>query len=176
MTASGAKETFRKITADYFNGYTVIFANQSRIVKPEIPLVTILPGNVHRPLTPNQIISEGIQIGHYLSRISFTVDLFTNGTPVEDEDCDTVAYENTAMDEMLAFANYLNSPSGLDVSDRYDVTFLIESDAQDLTGAVNDNNYEYRARLEVLFYFTQDTGTGVGDMGYFDETTVSEET
>ena len=76
-------------------------------------------------------------------------------------------YSNTAMDEILAFADYLNSPKCVAWCNEHDVSILIETDAQDLTGAVNDNNYEYRSRLEVLLSFTQETDTQNGDMGYF---------
>ena len=35
------------------------------------------------------------------------------------------------------------------------MSILIDGDVQDLTGVVNDTNYEYRARMSVLLYFTQ---------------------
>lgn len=176
MKASKAKELFRQLTESYFTGSTVIFANQSRIAKPQIPLVTILPGNVHRPQAANHVVnSDGVLIGYYLSRMTMTVDLFTNGEAIEDDSGNTAAYENTAMDEMLAFADFLNSPVCVSWCHENDVSILIESDAQDLTGIVNDNNYEYRARLEVMYSFTQETDTTIGDMGYFDTAAVEEE-
>lgn len=175
MKASGAKDLFRQLTEDFFKGYSVVFANQSRVAKPEIPLVTILPGNVKRPQAANHTVKRGVLVGYYESRLTFTVDLFTNGKPIEDDDGDVVAYENTAMDELLEFADYLNSPKCVAWCHERDVSILIETDAQDLTGAVNDNNYEYRARLEVLFSFTQETSAKFGDMGYFETAEVERE-
>ena len=110
MRVSQAKELFRSLTAQYFDGAEVTFTRQSRAAKPRIPLVTITPGNVKRPLAPVYKEIDGEVVGYYLSRISMQVDLFTNGLPVvDDETGQTVAYENTAMDDMLAFADFLNS-------------------------------------------------------------------
>ena len=158
MRVSQAKELFRQLTKSYFAGATVAFPRQSRAAKSKTPLVTITTGNVKRPLHPTYKMKDGVQVGSYLSRISMTVDLFTNGAPVvDDETGKTVAYENTAMDDMLAFADFLGSQYAIEWCNRNDVSILIEGDAQDLTGLVNDNNYEFRSRLIVMFYFTQYT-------------------
>lgn len=164
MRVSQAKELFRQLTKSYFAGATVTFARQSRAAKTGLPLVTITPGNVKRPLHPVYKVLDGIQVGNYLSRISMSVDLFTNGAPViDDETGETVAYENTAMDDMLSFADFLCSEYAIEWCSRNDVSILIEGDAQDLTGLVNDNNYEFRSRLNVMFYFMHRTvgGTAV---------------
>lgn len=156
MRVSQAKELFRSLTAQYFANAEVTFTRQSRAAKPQIPLVTITPGNVKRPLSPVYKEEDGVLIGHYLSRIGMTVDLFTHGLPVvDDETGRTVAYENTAMDDMLCFADFLNSQHTVEWCHEHDVSILIDGDAQDLTGLVNDNNYEFRSRLVVLFFFTQ---------------------
>ena len=167
MKAIEAKELFYEIAAEFFENYNVIFANQSRIAKPQIPLVVLSPGNIRRPQAENGVTEDGAIIGYYQSRMPIVVDLFTNGKPVKNDNDDIIAYSNTAIDEILAFADYLNSPKCISWSDTHDVSILIEKEAQDLTGAINDNNYEYRSRLEVLFYFTQETNQANGDMGYF---------
>lgn len=158
MRVSEAKELFRSLTKKYFaEGATVVFANQSRKAKPNIPLVTIKPGNVKRPLAPNYTNVGGIAVGYYASKISFQVDLFTNGLPViDDQTGKLLATENTAMDEMLSYADFLNSEFVLSWCHTNDVTILIDGDVLDLTGIVNDNNYEYRSRVSVMFYFTQE--------------------
>ena len=67
----------------------------------------------------------------------------------------TVAHENTAVDDMLAFADFLNSEHTINWCHENDVAIQFEGDVQDLTGLVNDTNYEFRSRLVVLLYFTQ---------------------
>ncbi len=167
MRVSEAKELFRQLTKSYFVGATVTFTRQSRAAKPEIPLVTITPGNVKRPINPVYKTIDGVQVGCYLSRISMIVDLFTNGAPVIDDDTgETVAYENTAVDDMLSYADFLGSQYAVEWCGRNDVAISIEGETQDITGLVNDNNYEFRSRLNVLFYFTQ---KAVGYAGTLDE-------
>lgn len=158
MRVTEARELFRQLTAKYFAGATVTFSNQSRAAKPRVPLVTITPGPVRRPTSANYCLTDDEVVGHYLSRISFQVDLFTHGSPIVDEETgQTVAYENTAMDDMLSFADFLNSDYTVRWCHVKDVSILIDGDVQDLTGVVNDTNYEYRARMSVLLYFTQKT-------------------
>lgn len=164
MKASEAKELFRQRSKEFFKGYSVIFSKQSRTPKPNIPLVTLSPGNVKRPQAANYDIQDGESVGHYLSRLTIVVDLFTNGTPIT-ENGQIVAYENTAMDEILDFADYINSQKTVEWCLKNDVSLLIDGDAQDLTGIVNDNNYEYRSRLTVLMYFTQNTASTIGIEG-----------
>ena len=156
MRLSQARELFRSLTAQYFAGAEVTFSRQSRAAKPQIPLVTLTAGNVKRPLTPVYKEADGVLVGHYLSRVSIQVDLFTHGTPViDDKTGRCVGYENTAVDDMLGFADFLNSQYVIDWCHSNDVAISFDGDAQDLTGLVNDNNYEFRSRLVVLFYFTQ---------------------
>ena len=170
MRVSRAKELFCSLTAQYFAGAEVTFTRQSRVAKPQTPLVTITPGNVKRPLAPVYKEVNGEMVGYYQSRISMQVDLFTNGLPVvNDETGQTVAYENTAMDDMLAFADFLNSQYAIEWCHSHDVAISFDGDAQDLTGLVNDNNYEFRSRLPVLFYFTQ---KAVGYAAVLDESSI----
>lgn len=161
MRVMQARELFRQLTASYFAGAKVVFSNQSRAAKQKQPLVVLTPGNLNRPNTPNYSVVDGVQIASYLSRLSITVDLWTNGSPVVDPDTgQTVAYENDALDGMMSFADFLNSQHTVNWSHDHDVSVLIDGDALDMTGLVNDNNYEFRARLSVLFYFTQQAVDG----------------
>lgn len=166
MRVGQAKELFRQLTQQYFNGAEVIMANQSRRPKPETPLVVIDPGNVRRSTAPNMKYAEEYSLGYYYTKMPIVVDLFTNGAPVKDEDGNIIAYEDNAMDEILAYADFLNSISTLEWCRLHDVTILIDGEAMDLTGLVNDTTYEYRARLTVQFYFTH---VAVGKAAVFDE-------
>lgn len=158
MRVSQAKELFRSLLSGYFSGAEVTYTRQSRVAKPKVPLVTITPGNVRRPRDSVSEMVDGTSVAYYQSRISMQVDLFTSGKPVIDEDTGAaVAYENTAVDDMLAFADFLGSQYVIEWCRDHDVSILIDGDVQDLTGLVNDNNYEFRSRLSALFFFTQKT-------------------
>jgi hypothetical protein len=78
------------------------------------------------------------------------------------------------MDEILCFADFINSQKTNDWCLANNIAFLTDTDAQDLTGVVNDTNYEYRARITINVYFTQDTDTTIGleNTGYFSDTSI----
>lgn len=154
MREGEAKELFRQITQEYFAGATVIFSNQSRAAKFSGPLIVITPGPIKRPSSPVRSHIDGELVNSYPSRITFTVDLFTHGAPViDDESGQTVAYENTATEDMLSYVDFLNSDYVIELSHRNDVAVLVDGDVTDLTGIINDTNYEYRARISVWFSF-----------------------
>lgn len=156
MRVEQAKTLFQTLTQSYFGGANVVFANQSRVPMQNMPLVLLTPGPVHRPSSPVYEAIDGERIGNYLSRLSITIDLFTNGSPVVDEESGaTVAYADSSEDDLLAFADFLNSDYTVDWCHKNDVSILIEGDVQSLTAVVNDTTYQYRSRLTVMFYFTQ---------------------
>lgn len=161
MNVSQAKELFRQLVKSHFGGYTVIWSHQSRKAKPNIPLVTIMLSNAKRHRSPNEIYDTEETVGFYQTCIPLTIDLFTNGKDViDDATGQAVAREDTALDEMLLFENYLNSIEVTQWCNRNDVSLVIEGDAMQMTGIINDTTYEFRSRLVVNFYFTQET---VGD-------------
>ena len=63
--------------------------------------------------------------------------------------------DDNAVDDMLSFADFLNSEHTVQWSHQNDVSILIDGDVLNLTGVVNDTSYEFRSRLTVQFYFTQ---------------------
>lgn len=155
MRVTDAKSIFRDLVASYFANAHVIFSEQSRIAKPTLALVTLKFGNLNRPYRANFRHVDGEPVGYYHSRIAVTIDLFTHGQPRYDASGNVYAYENTAMDDMLAFADFLNSYHTIDWCHQNDVAITIDGDVLDMTGLVNDSNYEYRARMNVQFYFVQ---------------------
>lgn len=158
MTVSKMKELFRTLTKEFFAGHTVIFSNQSRTAKPTIPLVTIAVGNVKRHRSANEIYDGDETEGYYHTKLPLTIDLFTNGKPVVDDETGMeVAKEDTALDEMCLFADFLNSQYVTLWCNRHDVALVIDGDVIGMTGIVNDTTYEFRSRLSVNVYFTHET-------------------
>ena len=168
MRLGEAKELFRQLTKTYFAGANVIFSNQPRTAKPDVSLVVITTGNVKRPHTPNQVFESGYQIGYYQTKLPITVDLFTHGSPLT-RDGTVYAYENNALEDMLAYADFLNSDWSVSWCHEKDITLLIDGDVTDLTGVVNDTSYEFRSRMTVNLYFTQVT---VGATAVLDEASI----
>ncbi len=168
MRSREARELFRQLTRTFFPKATVIFGRQSRAAKSRLPLVSITPGAVTRATFPVQKQADDTPLAFYPSQMRIAVDLFTHGSPIREGNR-IVAYENTAMDDMLAFADFLYSQSAIDWCHQQDVAIILDRPVQDLTGIVNDDNYEYRARLELTFHFTQ---MAVGYAGVLEESSV----
>lgn len=144
----------------------VVYSNQTREPKPSVPLVLLTTGPINRPQFPNDIIDDGEPISHYLTRLPITIDLFTNGLEVSDGKGNVVAFEDSSSEEILMMNDFLNSWACVNWCDAHNVSIMIESDVQNLSAVLTDSNYAYRSRQEVLFYFTQDTASTIGEQNF----------
>lgn len=157
MRVSGVKTAFQRLVQLYFPKATVAFAHQSRqpkgLTSPALVLIT--PGIVKRPNNPVEEYIDGEIVQNYHSRISMTVDFFTKGTPLTNENGIIFAYEDTAVDDLLCFVNFINSQYTVAWCKKHDISIAVEGDIQPLTGVVNDTSYEFRARVVFVIYFTQ---------------------
>ena len=84
-----------------------------------------------------------------------TVDFFTKGSPLTNENDIVFAYEDTAVDDLLSFVDFVNSKYTVAWCKKHDISIAVEGDIQPLTGVVNDTSYEFRARVVFVIYFTQ---------------------
>ena len=109
MTLSELKVALRQLTKLYFKRAEVTFTKQSFRAKPTGPLVTLSMAPVSRPMNPPVKIIDGRPVAFYPASTSIQIDLFTNGAQEEVEQGFTPIAENTAEDDMLAFASFLNS-------------------------------------------------------------------
>lgn len=157
MRVSGVKRHFQSFTQMYFPNSDVVFANQSRQPKGRISnsLIIITPGNVKRPNTSVDEYIDGEIIANYHSRIAMTVDLFTKGSPLKNDEGEIFAYEDTSEDDLLSFVDFVNSKYALEWCKKHDISIAVEGDVQPLTGIVNDTTYEFRSRVVFVIYFTQ---------------------
>lgn len=155
MRLSQAKENFRQLTKIFFQTAEVCFTNQSRMAKPSVPLITIATGPVHRSLFSSNENIAGATVASYPARVNVTVDLFTHGKEVvDDETGKVIGYEDSAVDDMLSFVDFLSSSYTVDWCRNKDMAVQLDGDVQNLTGIVNDTNYEYRSRISLWLFYT----------------------
>lgn len=154
MKVSEVKEEIRRLAELYFTGAAVTYAKQSFLAKPRKPLVTLSPGAVSRASSPPVKVVDGRPVSFYPASIPIQVDLFTPGRQKEPGPGMMPVAENTAEDDMLGFADFLNSEFVTQWCHERDMAVLLPAAVQDLTGLLNDTNYEYRAMLEITVYFT----------------------
>ncbi len=154
MRVSDLKETIRQLTELYFTGATVQFAKRSFAAKPNKPLVILSPGSVQRPLNPPTKMIDGRPVCFYPAIMPIQIDLFTHGKVTEVAPGFTPVAENTAEDDMIGFTSFLNSAYAVQWCSKRDIAVIVPNVVQDLTGLINDTNYEFRAMIELTVSFT----------------------
>lgn len=154
MDVNGVRQSILELAAYYFQGTTVTFARQSRMAKQGVPLITLYTGTMTRPINPPVRIIDGNSVSFYPSSVTVQIDLFTKGRKVETGSGYLPIMENTAVDDLTGFLNFLNSEYAVNYCDEKDIAVVIPNTVQDLTGLIDDTNYEYRAMAELTVYFT----------------------
>lgn len=162
MTVAELKRLLKELTELYFTGATVTYTKQSFAVKPTKPLVTITLGSVDRPLNPPMKVIDGRPVALYPATMPVQIDLFTQGRQTEIGPGYTPIVEDTAEDDMLGFASFLNSEYVIQWCHRHDLALVVPPTVQNLTGLINDTNYEFRSMLEISARFTM---TAIGYTG-----------
>ena len=169
MTVSDLREELRQLTKMYFTGADVTFTKQSFIAKPTSPLISLTMGAISRPINPPIITIDGRPVAVYPASTAIQVDLYTNGKQTEAEKGFTPIVENTAAEDLLGFASFLNSDYVIQWCQKRDLAILVLNTVQDLTGLVGDTNFEFRAMMEVTVCFTM---TAIGYTGTLEPSSV----
>lgn len=154
MDVGEARQAIYDLTKYYFQSANVTYAKQSFRVKPSTPLVTLSFSSVSRPLNPPMKIIDGRPVSLYPSTMMVQIDLFTQGKQRDIAQGVTPVMENTAANDLVKFADFLNSEFAIQYCRRKDIAIVLLENVQDLTDLINDTNYEYRAMLELELRFT----------------------
>lgn len=154
VTVSELRNTMRELCELYFTGAIVTHTKQSFMAKQSKPLVTITMGSVSRPINPPVKIIDGRPVAFYAATVPVQIDLFTHGRQMDLAPGFTSVMENTAEDDMLSFCDFLNSEYAVQWCHRRDIAIVVPNTVTDLTGIINDTNYEYRAMIEAMVSFT----------------------
>lgn len=154
MTVNELKDALYEIIQGYFAGADVAWSEQNS-VKSLNPFIRLKLGSIKRPIHFINETQNNVPSGYIASTTMLTVDLFTHGKKVTFEDGYSI-YENTAIDDMADFLNYLMSPYVDDLCEELNISIRPEGDIKD-TSAVVDNDYSYRAMQEFVVGFVQET-------------------
>ena len=155
MTLRQLKKKLYELTCAYFDSGKVIWG-MAGAVSPRLPYICLSMGDLARPFLPVRGDANGITVHTYPSKTKLQVDLFTTGVSASEEDGATSAHENTAVNDLTGFVNFLNSEYVDDWCGINDVS-VIAGDIRDLTALTNDTSWEYRAMVELDIGFMQST-------------------
>ena len=165
MNLSEVKEKIYDITAMFFNGATIIWAEQGN-VKPDLPYITLKTG----PLKRNVFFLEDDNGNRYYNcEVSVEINLYTKGMKTVLGDKKTAVYENTATSDLIDFFNFLDSEGGLELLYNDDISISLFGNIRDLSDLQNDTNYRFRAFAEMtVTYIDIANGLyGLKDSGIF---------
>lgn len=163
MNVTEARNALLELCQQYFTNGSVVFAKQSYMVKPVKPLVTLQFSTTTRPLNPPEKMIDGLPVRFYPTVMIAQIDLFTGGKQRDVSSGMTAVMENTAVNDMLMFADFLNSEYVIRYCHDRDMAIITSGSVQDITNLINDTSYEYRAMLEVELRFT-DVAIGTSGM------------
>lgn len=161
MTVNELKKWLHALVSMYFAGANVVWS-QTKMVKPLPALVTLRIGSVNRPLQPIVKVINGVSCGYYPSTATFEVNLYTKGAAVEVDDGMVIPRENTAINDLLDFVNFINSAAVTDLCSLADINIMQYGDVRDVSAVINSTQWDYRAMVEFTVDFTQ---VAVGAMG-----------
>lgn len=159
MSINELKEKIYTVISDYFTYATVIWAEQAN-VKPQPPYIVIKLINVSKePYVVGDDI-DSRQFYHCSAKME--INFFTKGEPVVVRRNETISYKNSALSDLLDFADYLESVRITDILMKDDISLQLVSPIQDLTMLENSSSFRYRAMAEFVIYFTDEASGGYG--------------
>jgi hypothetical protein len=168
MTLRELREHLRLIAEGYFSTALVAYGEVD-MVKPNTAFVTLKTGSMSRPLQPITQIIDGIPCGYYPSRTVLEVNLFTKGVEIVVPDGQDTPYENTAVNDLTEFVNFINSPHTIDRCAALDIAITPKGNVLDVTALLNNTKWEYRAMAEFDVDFMQ---LSVGSAGILAESSI----
>jgi hypothetical protein len=156
------KQKLYDLVRDYFGKATVIWG-KVKVVSPAAPQIVLNMSGVTRHYSPITKWANGVLVLGYPSKTTLQVDLYTKGAPLQAAPGVVATYENTAVNDLTDFVNYLDSAYIDEWSERHDVSILCRQ-VTDLTELINGTTWDYRAMAELEIGFTQTTIGHTGTM------------
>lgn len=149
MNMESVESVIYDVTAEFFHGATVIWAEQVN-TKPDLPYVTLKTGNLNRTRFP-VVDDDGNRF--YPCSTLLEINLYTKGKAVTVAENVTGNYANTAASDLQDFFNYLDSEEIVDKLAAHGMDISLEPPVRDLTNLQNDSKYRYRAMAEATVSF-----------------------
>ena len=163
MTQSELKHKMFDLVQLYF-GSAILSWGKVKLVSPNAPQVVLTMLPVVRKYHPITQTTEGIPVNSWSSKTTLQVDLYTKGNSTNSEANIKAAKENTAVNDLSAFLNFLGSAYVDNWSLENDIS-IHANQVLDLTEITNVTTWEYRAMVELELGFTE-SAVGFTGMNY----------
>lgn len=174
MKEREAIELVRQIVAGYFGEGHVFYAESRKAAQAE-PYITLKVMNIRRQTHASKYVgADEYQKAYREVTAHCEMNLYTKGRD-RSLGVGIPIYENTALNDMVAFQDYLDSDFVIEEQQRNNIAISVTSDPRDLSFLQNNGTaYQYRSLIEFDVRFVDVTYGGFGQDGYFDLPTDSD--
>ncbi len=159
MNLEEVKKAVYNMTAMFFQGATVIWAEQINTLPP-LPYVTLKLSGIHKTEFP---VMQEDGSRYYSCQTTAEFNLYTRGRPVTVGNQVTGNYANTAVSDMMNFFKFMESEYGTDRLAENGLDILLLPPIRDLTSLQNDNSsYRYRSMAEATISWSEEADGAYG--------------
>lgn len=153
MILKDVRKEIYDVVSKFFCQATILWGEQIN-TKPTVPYLTL---KITQDSRSNFSHKEG-DATITVHQVRLEINLYTGGRSLSNSKNATTNFENTAIDDMSEFLDYLRSDfTQLEIG-KLGMAFELESDIKDLSFLENDTSYRYRAMAEFLVSYQDITG------------------
>lgn len=161
MTIGEVKQFLYELVSMYHPKANIVWTKTNG-VKPMPPYITLAVNHLERSAFP--IVDEERE-SYYNYSMIFEINLYTTGKAIRNENIETGAYENTAVEDIEQFVRFLDSDEITNKTGERGVTILLKSSIRDLSELIGDTRFHYRAMAEFEVYFNRKSSGTYGIRG-----------
>ena len=155
------RERLYELTARFFAGASVLWAEQVN-TQAALPYVTIKLGAVRR--RAHSVDDPSVGPCYHCETVA-EFNLYTQGRAIPVDGKATGNFINTAVSDLLEFAEFMESPGGIDMLTRPPIGVMLKGEIRDLSFLENDRKHRYRAMAEFDVSFVENTDGWYGIFG-----------
>ena len=161
MNLDIVRERLYDVASQFFTGASVLWAEQVNTQAP-LPYVTMKLGAVRRRTHPVDAATFG---PCYHCETVAEFNLYTAGKPLAVEGKATGNFVNTATSDLMAFANFVESPGVIDLLSDPPISVILKGEVRDLSFLENDRKHRYRAMAEFDVSYVEEADGWYGILG-----------
>lgn len=154
MDVNGLKTLLQSICTTFFNGTNIKWVGEGSETPP-LPLITLRLDTLNKATFPfDEVFEEDGQfIEYYNADIMLEVKAYSKGYVGDAKEGVIQSAENTAMNDLQQFADYIASLGMVEQLGKDDVSMVQEGPVRDTSIVKSGSRYEYSAMVEYKVNF-----------------------
>lgn len=158
MDVKELKELLFSTCENFFGSTNIRWAGEASEAPP-LPLVTLRTDSLNKATFPfdEKFNEEGQFVEYYNADIMFEVKGYSKGYVGNVEDYVIKSAENTAINDLQQFADYITSIEMIEQLRKFNVSMTQEGPVRDTSVVKSGSRYEYSAMVEYKINFILDS-------------------